>query len=331
MSTEVETLDILSAADMFMEQIDDNGAMPGDDDYVEPEVAEVEEEEVAEEESEEEEAEETEEESEEEEEETEGGEKPAKEEDEDPLFEIEIDGEAYEVNAEELKAGYLRNEEFVGRTTKLEQEYVQKATVLTEKEVQIDAELEALVGLQNQELQRFRNVNWAELKMLDPTQYNELRNEFHEAQDKANMFLARKAQLNEARTQAQAIKHQAFVKEQQALAARLVPEFRDPEFQKSLIKYGENIGWSESEIRDIADARVLMLLNQSRLYAQSQLKRKEALEKKVPKDVPKVVKPGAPQAVSKGKIKAAQSAAQNLKSSGSLNAARDYFLTAGLI
>ena len=324
-----ESLDILSAADLFLEQIDDNGAMPGDDDYVEPEPKVVEEEEVEEEETEESEEDPDEETEEEEVEEEEG--KPKGEPEEDPLFDIEIDGELYEVNADELKAGYLRNEEFVGRSTKLEQEYVQKATQLTEKEVQVEAELEALIGLQNQELNRFKNVNWAELKMLDPTQYHALRNDFHDAQDKANMFQARKIQLNESRSEAQNIKQKAYVAEQQALAARLIPEFRDPEFQKSIIKHGTDIGWSESEIRDIADARVLMLLNQSRLYAQSQLKRKEALEKKVPKEVPKVVKPGAPQAVSKGKVKATQSASARLKSSGSLNAARDYFLTAGLI
>lgn len=329
MSEANESMDILSAADLFSEQIDENGFMPGDPDYVEPVVEEEEEVEEEAEESEEESEEELEEEEESEEEDPEG--KKTEETEEDPLFDIEIEGEVYEVNAEELKAGYLRNEEYVGRSAKLEQEYSQKTQELTHKEVQIAAELEALIGLQTQELNKFRGVNWAELKLVDPEQYRDLRAEYHDATDRANMFMARKTEINRMQQEAQQIKHQAYIQEQQALAARLVPEFKDPDFQAAVIKHGKEIGWSESEIRDIADARVLMLLNQSRLYAQSQLKRKEALEKKVPKEVPKVAKPGAPQAVSKAKVKATQSAAQKLKSSGSLNAARDYFLTAGLI
>lgn len=315
----VETLDVLSAADLFAADIDEAGLMPGDDGYTAPvaeEVEEVEEEETEEEEAEDEES--------EEESEEEVEEKP-EEEPEEKLFEIEIGEDVYEVNEEELKSGYLRNEAFVGRSTQLEKEYSEKVSALTEKEVQIEAEIDALIMLQSQDLSRFRNINWNELKVVDPDKYRELRSDYHDAQEKVNIFQSRKTELNAQRAEAEKIKHNAYVKAQQALASKLVPEFADPAFQSELIKFGKEIGYTEDELRGIADARHLMLLNQSRLYAQSQLKRKEALEKKVPKEVPKVAKPGAPQATNRPKAKAVQSAAQRLKSDGDVRSAANYF------
>lgn len=329
---EGDGMDVLSAADLFATQVDANGYMPGDDGYEEDAVDPDYEDPIDYTEEEEEEDEPEGDEAEEDEESDEEADTKGKdEEDEGELFEIEIDGEAYEVNAEELKAGYLRNEQYVGRVTKLEAEYQEKESELGQKELQIENELNALLNLQHSELQRFKNVNWQELRVVDPDQYKELRVQYHEANERAQLFNARKQELNQHRQEADKIKHQAYLQSQQALAAKLVPEFSDPGFQKELIKFGEEIGYSEAELRNIADARHLMLINQARLYAKSQLKRKEALEKKVPKEVPKTLKPGATKAVSGPNPKAMQRAAAGLKNTGSINAARDYFLTAGLI
>lgn len=334
-------MDVLSAASLFSTQIDDNGFMPGDADFKEPEAKVESKEPVAEVDEEVEEAEEDEDaddstdddgegDSEADEEKPEGDEKTP-EEVEDPLFELTIGDDVYEVNLEELKSGYLRQEEFIGRSSKLEKEYTAKTEQLSSKEVQIEAELEALIALQNQDLNRYRNVNWQELKLVDPEQYAALRADFHDAQEKSNIFQARKNEMNALREQSLQIKHQAYLEEQQALALRLVPEFKDPAFQKEIIKHAEKIGYTEAEVRNIADARHLMLLNQARLYDLSQLKRKEALEKKVTQEVPKVTKPGVPKSANRAKAKAINAAASNLKTTGSLNAARDYFLNAGLI
>lgn len=319
-----DSLDVLSAADLFASQMDENGYMPDDDNFVETDVEEVEEEEV-----EEEETEEVEEDLEEESEEEEVEQKV--EEEEDKLYELEIGEDVYEVNLEELKAGYLRQEEFVGRSTKLEAEFEEKVTELTQKEVQIEAELDALVAMQNHEINRFRGIDWQEMKLIDPEQYHQLRTEFHEAKERVQMFQARKGEMARIREEAEAVKHQAYLEKQQTLAAQLIPEFKDPEFQKKVVKFAEKIGYTETEVRGIADARHLMLLNQARLYEESQLKRKEALEKKVPKEVPKVTKPGVTKPAGKVKASELKSAASNLKSSGSINAARDYFLKAGLV
>ncbi|KAB2362842.1 scaffolding protein, partial [Escherichia coli] len=82
-------------------------------------------------------------ESEEEEEGTE--EEPEVESEEDPedkLFEIPIGDEVYEVNFEELKSGYLRNEEFVTRQAELEDQYAAKFEELDAERSNLLAALE---------------------------------------------------------------------------------------------------------------------------------------------------------------------------------------------
>src|SRR6185503_8596880 len=51
---------------------------------------------------------------------------PEAEPEEDKLIEIEIGDDVYEVNMEELKSGYLRNEEYVARQVELEDQYAAK-------------------------------------------------------------------------------------------------------------------------------------------------------------------------------------------------------------
>lgn len=313
-----ETLDILDAADLFSQSIDENGFMPGDEGYVEPVAEEEEEEEETEEETEEEsEEEESEEESEEEE-------KP----DEGTLFEIQIGEDTYEVNEEELKAGYLRNENYVARSTELEREYEERSAKIAEREIAVEAELDGLIALQQAGLNRFRGINWHELKELDPDQYREKRVEFMEEQERVNILNSRKQELQKLQQEQAQVKHAAYLEQQQALAAKLIPEIKDPAFQTKLIAYGKEVGYTEDELRNVADARQLLLLNQARLYAESQVRKKDALEKKVPTIVPKVAKPGTPQAPGKAKAKQVASARDAFAKSGDVRAAANYFATA---
>lgn len=330
-SRDAEPMDVLDAADLFGDLVDENGYMPGDEDFQGVEPEETTEEVVEEEET-------TEEEDEAEDEDEGGSEESDEDESEDEsdegeekLIEIQIGDEIYEVNEEELKAGYLRNEALVARTTELETQYNQRFQEVAEKEVQVLAELDALLMLQNADAAKFRNVNWQELKTLDPEKYSELRLEYLDAQEKQQVLSERKAQLQSLHQQAERIKHEAHLREQHSIALKLLPELEKPEFQQELVSYGKELGFTEDEVRGIADARQLVLLNQARLYARSQLRRKEALEQKVPKGVPKVTKPGAPQATGQVKAKQTRAAAEGLKKSGGIRDAANFFLTADLV
>lgn len=209
------------------------------------------------------------------------------------LFEVEIDGEVYEVNEEELLSGYLRNETLVKRQNELEEEYQAKTVELETDRQRLAEQLDALLLEGNVTLQKYRNVDWNALKQEDPESYRQARLEYIEAQETAQFHTQRRNQLAALDAQAKQLRHSAYLKSQHQLAEKLIPELKEEGFVDNLLKYGKSIGFTEDDIRGISDAKALFILNQARLYAESQVKRKEA-HVKVSKDLPPVIKPGAP-------------------------------------
>lgn len=300
MSTEGVSADV--AAEQFEALMTDDGALPGDVDYVEPEPKVEPEEPVVEGEPEvepEEEETEGEPEVEEESEEDEDGEgEPAVVPlDEDTtLVDIEIDGEAYEVNLTELKTGYLRQEEYTKRVTELEQKAVEYQEQVSEREVALQRELEMAQVILAGDLSKYDKVDWERLKTDDPATYQQLRLEAIDAKESLQGLQNRRNQIQSLHEEAQKIKQAVHVKAQIELATKLMPEFKEAAFRDGLIKYGKDIGYTEDELYSMTDARQLLLLNQARLYAEGQVRRKEAVAKKATKELPPVVKAGAPKA-----------------------------------
>lgn len=290
------------AAEQFEALMTDDGALPGDVDYVEPEPKVEPEEPVVEGEPEvEPEVEETEDEPEveEESEEDEDGEDeptvvPL---DEDAtLVDIEIDGEAYEVNLTELKTGYLRQEEYTKRVTELEQKAEAFQEQVSEREVALQRELEMAQVILAGDLSKYDKIDWERLKAEDPASYQQLRLEAIDAKESLQGLQNRRNQIQSLHEEAQKIKQAVHVKAQIELATKLMPEFKEAAFRDGLIKYGKDIGYTEDELYSMTDARQLLLLNQARLYAEGQVRRKEAVAKKATKELPPVVKAGAPKA-----------------------------------
>lgn len=290
------------AAEQFEALMTDDGALPGDVDYVEPEPKVEPEEPVVEGEPEvEPEVEETEDEPEVEEEseenEDEGEEPSVSPLDEDAtLVDIEIDGEAYEVNLTELKTGYLRQEEFTKRVTELEQKAAEFQEQVSEREVALQRELEMAQVILAGDLSKYDKVDWEQLKTDDPATYQRLRLEAIDAKESLQGLQNRRNQIQSLHEEAQKIKQAVHVKAQIELATKLMPEFKEATFRDGLIKYGKDIGYTEDELYSMTDARQLLLLNQARLYAEGQVRRKEAVAKKATKELPPVVKAGAPKA-----------------------------------
>lgn len=341
MAGEQQTLTPETAAAVFEEQMDDNGFLPGDEDYEGPEPGEGTEEDAAEsiepddsaeggdnESEEDEEGEESDEETkgdepeEEPEEETSG---PALDE-EKTLIDIDIDGETYEVNLVELKSGYLRQEEYTKRLAEVETKREEIETQLSQREVDLNRELELVQVMITGDLRKYDQVDWNRLKQEDPAKYQELRLEAVEAKERVQGIANRRAQIDAMRAKADQLKHEAYVKRQVEIAEKLIPNFREPEFKNAIVKYGESVGYTESEILGMSDARQLLLLNQARLYSEGQVRRKAALEQKVPEKLPPVVKAGAPKAKnSTAKVKAKQTG-QRFAQEKSVEAAAAHFM-----
>ena len=310
--------DITEAIGQLDSILDENGwvAPEGEVEFVKVEVDE--DGEPVEEVGEEEESEEVEAELEEESDEDESEEGEAEEESEEDLFEIEIDGEVYEVNKEELYSGYLRNEELVKRQTEVESKLQEREAELEAEQARVADYLEQLLLEGNVVIQKYRNIDWESLKAEDPDTYKQARLEFIEAQEQQQARAARRDQIVNMHKKAQEIKHQAYLQSQHKLAEQLIPELKQEGFADQLISFGKSIGYTEDELKSISDAKALFVLNQARLYAESQVRKKAALEKKVSKDLPPVVKPGAPKTKAQESSKQRREAIGKLKSTHSL-------------
>ena len=319
-----EPIDTGDAAGSIEDLIDDNGWLPGDEEYVAPVVEASAEEEDDDTDGPDEEPdadEEDQEEGESEESDEEESEEPEEGKTEvvsdETLVDIQIGEDTYEVNFAELKAGYLRNEEFVNKVTAQEAEYDSKLAALETREAELSEELRLASVMVTGDLNAYETINWVGLKAADPAKYQELRVQYAEAKERATAVESRRQNINKMHQEAQRLRHNAYLKNQMVLADTLVPGWREPKFLDDLVSYGKSIGHTEDEIRGISDARHLLVLNNARLHAESQVRRKEAMEKKVTAKLPPVNKPGAAKektSTDRRVVKNAQAAFQRDKS-----------------
>lgn len=257
----------------------------------------------------------------------EGESEPEPEPDTEPqLFDITIDGEEYEVNLPELTAGYLRNEEFVKRSTELESTYAEKIAEAEYKSAELAKELEAAAVIGMADLKQYDTVDWARLKAEDPELYQKSRVEYMDKRDAVQAQMQRKQSIQSMLGKAEEIKQAAYLKSQQELVVKLIPEFHEEGFQPRLTEYAISIGFKPEEIGAIADARQLLVLENARKYAESQLKKKATLQRKPTKELPEVLKPGTKAPVVDNDTKRQRAAVSRLHSEGTIDAAAAAFL-----
>jgi hypothetical protein len=321
---------VTEAANAFLETMDDQGYFPEDEEYSRPIVDEEAEDELEVEDELEADAEDQEEVDEDASDEVSEEDEESEDESEDRVFEVVIGEEVYEVNEEELKAGYLRNEEYVSRLAALQQEHEERLYEIETKESELADALQDVIAQAASELGQFGNVNWAQLKETDPERYREAKLAYMEAQERAQAQASKRKAIVDAHAKLQDMRRQKALQGQMEIAKKLLPDFEKPEFHQALVKYGKDIGLTEDEVRGIADARHLVLLDKARRYDELQVKKRELTNKKVSKDLPPVVKPGAPKAAGQERTSRVKQARAQLGKSGSIKDAASLFLARGI-
>lgn len=242
------------------------------------------------------------------------------------LFDITIDGEEYEVNLPELTSGYLRNEEFVKRSTELEATYAEKLAEADLRASELARELESAAVIGMADLKQYETVDWARLKAEDPELYQKSRVEFMDKRDAVQAQMQRKQSIQAMLGKAEQIKQEAYLASQKELVVKLLPEFHEEGFQSRLTDYAVSIGFSPEEVGSIADARQLLVLENARKFAEGQLKKKAVLQRKPTKELPQVLKPGTKAPVVDNDTKRHKAAVSRLRSEGTLDAAAAAFL-----
>ncbi len=237
---------------------------------------------------------------------------------EEVLYSVNVDGEEYDVNSEELIKNYQIEKTAQKRLSQaaearkvneakeaeLEQERIKYSTVLQQMEQQLSQPPISEVELNN-------------LKETDPMAYYEKRD-----------------QIREHQTQLAAVKQEQEVVKARHLATQheklvdLIPEWKNVETatkeKTSLVGYLKTQGFSDQDINAATDARIVNMARKAQLF--DNLQSKKAVIKKKVNAAPKMIKSGQPKGNVDVKEKARVDAWKKLQKSGRKEDAVNYLL-----
>lgn len=219
------------------------------------------------------------------------------EEDEQPqVFSVKVDGKEIEVTLEELQQGYSRT-----------QDYTRKTQQIAETRKQVEAEAAAiraereqyaqLLGALQQQLESAgeQPIDWDRLYAEDPIEWVRQRELVRDKQERQAAIQSEQQRLSQLTAQQRAEEMKATLAQEQAALIQAVPEWKDEKKAKAekalLIEFGQKVGYSEEELKNVFDHRAVITLRKAALYDQMVSKRKDI--KPVVNNGPRPVKPSA--------------------------------------
>lgn len=219
------------------------------------------------------------------------------EEDEQPqVFTVKVDGKEVEVTLDELQKGYSRT-----------QDYTRKTQQIAETRKQVEAEAAAiraereqyaqLLGALQQQLESAdeQSIDWDRLYTEDPIEWVRQRELMRDKQEKKAAIQSEQQRLSQLTAQQRAEEMKATLAQQQEALIQAVPEWKDEKKAKAekalLIEFGQKVGYSEEELKNVFDHRAVVTLRKAALYDQMMSKRKDI--KPVVNNGPRPVKPSA--------------------------------------
>ena len=218
-----------------------------------------------------------------------------KEEDQPQTFTVKIDGKDVTVTLDELQKGYSRT-----------QDYTRKTQQIAEVRKQVEAETQAvraeraqyaqLLGALQAQLQAAEpQVDLDRLYQEDPIEWVRQKEVLRERQERAMAIQSeqqRLAQLQQA--EQQRATEEYLLQQKDALLAAL-PEWKDPKKAKAekalVVESAKAAGFSEDDLKNVYDHRLVLLLRKAGLYDQMMSKRQGI--KPVVSNGPRPAKPGA--------------------------------------
>lgn len=220
---------------------------------------------------------------------------------------VKIDGEEGEATLKDLLASYQIQGHLTRKSmalsderkaweetrTKAQQEYQEKAS-----------KLEAAHAMATQLLNsEFANVDWQRLQQDDPIEFN---SKYIQWQQHHGRLSALAEAIAQNRQEQMSAHQQAFEKlktEEQERISQAFPSWNDSAVKerewKEIVDHAREYGFTEQQVNEVFDHRVIRLLRDAKEYAKLQ-KGKPQMQKKL-KVAPKMVKPGNAKKADKGR------------------------------
>ena len=220
----------------------------------------------------------------------------SEEEEQPQVFTVKVDGKEVEVTLDELQKGYSRTQDYTRKTQQIAEVRKQAEAELQSVRAEREQYAQLLSALEEQVQQAAQpNIDWDRLYQEDPIEWVRQRELMRDRQEKQAAIQSEKQRLSELSQQEQMKQQQQlFQQEQEALMAA-IPEWKDSKKAAAekamLVQFGQKVGFSPDELKNVVDHRAVVLLRKAALYDQMISKRGQI--KPVTNNGPKPAKPGA--------------------------------------
>jgi len=212
------------------------------------------------------------------------------------VFSVKVDGKEVDVTLEELQKGYSRTQDYTRKTQQIAEVRKQTEGELQAVRAEREQYAQLLSALEAQVQQVAQpNIDWDRLYNEDPIEWVRQREVMRDNQDKAAAIQSEKQRLNQLSQQEQAqFMQQKLQHEQEALLAA-IPDWKDAKKAQAekalLVEFGQKIGFTSDELKNVVDHRAVLMLRKAALYDQMMSKRGNI--KPVTNNGPRPAKPGA--------------------------------------
>ena len=218
------------------------------------------------------------------------------EEDKPPVFTVKVDGKNVEVTLEELQKGYSREADYTRKTQQVSEErrafQAEADLVRTERQ-----QYSQLLGSLKAQLQQNAapQHDMDRLYHEDPIEWVKQRELVRDAEKVHAAINSEQQRLSTIQAQEQYQSMQAHLAQQQDALLKAIPEWVNPDKAKAektlLIEWGQKLGFSSDELKNIFDHRAVVALRKAALYDQMMSKRGNI--RPAVNNGPKPAKPGA--------------------------------------
>lgn len=212
------------------------------------------------------------------------------------VFTVKVDGKEVEVTLDELQKGYSRTQDYTRKTQQIAEVRKQTEAELQAVRAEREQYAQLLSALEAQVQQATQpNIDWDRLYQEDPIEWVRQRELMRENQEKNAAIQSEKKRLSELSQQEQMQQHQMLLQQEQEALMAAIPEWKDSKKAAAekamLVQFGQKVGFSPDELKNVVDHRAVVLLRKAALYDQMMSKRKDI--KPVTNNGPKTAKPGA--------------------------------------
>ena len=240
------------------------------------------------------------------------------------VFTVKVDGKEVEVTLDELQKGYSRTQDYTRKTQQIAEVRKQTEAELQAVRAEREQYAQLLSALEAQVQQATQpNIDWDRLYQEDPIEWVRQRELMRENQEKNAAIQSEKKRLSELSQQEQMQQHQMLLQQEQEALMSAIPEWKDSKKAAAekamLVQFGQKVGFSPDELKNVVDHRAVVLLRKAALYDQMMSKRGQI--KPVTNNGPRPAKPGAAGRVSNNTE--AMRAQQRLAKTGRVDDAAD--------